>query len=282
MDSFNFVKMHTLGNDFVVIDLSRQQVEMNAEFAQSIADRNRGVGCDQILLVEPQDKAANIFDFRIFNADGSQSHQCGNGASCAAKLIYDCGYTAADATVILHTAADALQCAVSDDRHVTASLGVPKFAPADVPFASEAEQLRYLLNDVRIGGEALGVSILSIGNPHAVAQVDDADAFPVAKVGAQVESHVRFPERTNVEFTEVVASDRIRLRVFERGVGETLACGSGACAAVIAGRRQGLLSERVTVMQQAGEAVVEWAGAELPVYLTVPTTYVFEGRYTSP
>ncbi len=282
MDSFDFVKMHALGNDFVVIDLSRQQVEMNAEFAKSIADRYTGIGCDQILLVEPHDKADNIFDFQIFNADGSQSQQCGNGASCAAKLIHDLGYMDGSATVILRTAVDALRCTVLDDSHVTSSLGVPKFAPADVPFAAEAEQPLYSLDDVQVSGAALAISVLSIGNPHAAVQVDDADAYPVAQVGAQVESHARFPEKTNVEFTEVVASDRIRLRVFERGVGETLACGSGACAAVIAGRRQGLLSERVTVMQQAGEAVVEWTGPDSPVYLTVPTTYVFEGRYPAP
>jgi len=279
MNNFNFVKMNCLGNDFVIINRSDLDFEISPQFAKQIAQRHTGVGCDQILLFESVDKANNIFDFQIFNADGSQSEQCGNGAICTANLIYDRQYANAASSVMLRTSAADMRCHLSERCGVSAELGIPTFIPSEIPFLADDEQIQYELSDVKVDGKPIQVCVLAIGNPHAVTLVSDADAAAVRKVGRKVESHRRFPHRVNVEFMQVVSRERIYLRVFERGVGETWACGSGSSAAVAAGRRLGLLDESVTVKVKAGEVGVNWKGPGTPVSLTAPASYVFEGRW---
>ncbi len=269
---FEFTKMHALGNDFVVIDGVSQAVSFEPAQARSIADRHTGIGCDQILLVN--DAGENIFGFQIYNADGSESAQCGNGARCVARLLHDRGYPS-DRKFILRTRADELLCDVSGPE-ITVALGVPRFSPDDIPFLAESEQETYRL---AVGGESVQISALSIGNPHAVILVDDVAQAPVSEIGPLIESHSKFPERTNAEFLEIVSRNEIRLRVYERGVGETSACGSGASAAVVAGIRQGLLDDAVEVRLAAGSLSVEWRGGAVPVFLTGPATYVYEGRW---
>ncbi len=269
---FEFTKMHALGNDFVVIDSVETVVSFDPAQAKSVADRHTGIGCDQILLVSGA--GTNVFDFRIYNADGSESAQCGNGARCVARLLHDRGYpTKRD--FMLQTTADEIRCEVGA-TDVTVALGVPRFNPSDIPFIGESEQLTY---DLQVNDEMVQVSALSIGNPHAVLLVDDVDQAPVIKSGPVIESHSKFPQRTNVAFLQVVSRDQVRLRVYERGVGETFACGSGACAAVAAGIRLGLLNDSVEVMLMAGSLFVEWTGDGTAIYLSGPATYVYEGRW---
>lgn len=270
----SFTKMHSLGNDFVIIVGNEKRTYLTQDEAKSIANRNSGVGCDQILLVIPNCTEKNIFDFRIYNNDGSESAQCGNGARCVARFLHD-RRLANGENIILRTHADDILCKINDKSTVTVSLGVPNFVPSEVPFLADTAESTYELD---VDGESRVVSVLSIGNPHAVIVVPDVDSAPVNELGGSIEFHPRFPQRTNIEFMEVESSDSIRLRVHERGVGETSACGSGASAAVIAGRRLGLLGQHVTVNVEAGQLLVEWQGEDEPVLLTGPTTYVFEGR----
>lgn len=272
--NFEFVKMHSLGNDFVVIDGIEQKIFLTSDIVKAIAHRRTGVGCDQILLVKSIRGRKNIFEFRIFNADGSESSQCGNGACCVASLIYERAYSTGK-ELILQTNVDSLQCTIGQDRKVTAALGVPHFSPSDVPFLADSEEITYPLE---VNGKSLSISALSIGNPHAVMVVPDINNAPVEETGASIESHARFPERANVGYMQVETDSSISLRVFERGVGETLACGSGAGAAVIAGQRMGLLGTRVTVKFAIGEAVVEWKGAGSPVFLTASTSRAYRGE----
>lgn len=273
----SFTKMHALGNDFVVVFSDDGQYHLTQDKAKSIADRNLGVGCDQILLVNPIDGQQNLFHFRIYNNDGSESAQCGNGARCVAGFLRDRGI-AADGDIVLRTLADDIRCTVDTKGTVTVSLGVPCFTPSEIPFEAEAAAKTYLLE---ANGFTPTVSVLSIGNPHAVMLVPDVSSAAVDELGAAIEFHSRFPQRTNVGFMEIVSADSIRLRVHERGVGETSACGSGACAAVITGRRLGLLDESVTVHVRAGQLLVSWKGEGEPVLLSGPITYVYEGRLLS-
>ena len=273
----SFTKMHSLGNDFVVIFRDDQQFRLTQDEAKSIADRNLGIGCDQILLVIPIDRLSNLFAFRIYNNDGSESAQCGNGARCVARFLHDRGIVGGE-EIILRTYADDIRCTVDSENSVTVSLGIPCFTPSAIPFEAEAVEETYALET---NGSTQTVSVLSIGNPHAVMVVPDASSAPVNELGNAIEFHSRFPQRTNVGFMEVESADSIRLRVHERGVGETFACGSGACAAVIAGRRLGLLDESVAVNVEAGQLFVEWKGEGEPVFLTGPTTYVYEGQLLS-
>ncbi len=266
--------MHALGNDFVVIDGISQSVSLDPTQAKTIADRHIGIGCDQILLVNAAQ--ANIFEFRIFNADGSMSSQCGNGARCVARLLADRAY-ASEQEFILRTDVDDLVCTVNDSE-VTVALGIPNFDPPAIPFDASAEQLIY---DLQVGSETMQICALSIGNPHAVLLLDDIAQAPVAESGPLIESHTRFPEKTNVGYLQVVSRQLVRLRVFERGVGETFACGSGASAAVIAGIRRGLLDASVEVQLTAGSLFVQWHGEGSQVILTGPATYVYEGRWFS-
>jgi len=269
-----FTKMHGLGNDFVVFDAIGQRVSLSAEQARFIADRHFGVGCDQILLVEKPTRADADFRYRILNADGGEVSQCGNGARCFVRFVHDHGLSDRRA-IRVETASGIIQPRLLDNGEVTVDMGVPRFAPAEVPFVAAAEAPSYTLE---VDGGAVEIAALSMGNPHAVQRVDDLDSAPVTSLGAAIESHPRFPQRVNAGFMQVLDAHAIRLRVYERGAGETLACGSGACAAAVAGIRQGWLASPVTVHTRGGDLAIAWDGAGQPVYMTGPATTVFEGE----
>ncbi|HEB98919.1 MAG TPA: diaminopimelate epimerase [Thiotrichales bacterium] len=269
----HFVKMHGLGNDFVVIDAIRQHVELPPDAIRHIADRRRGIGCDQVLLVErPQSPDAD-FRYRIFNADGSEVEQCGNGARCFARFVRDEGLTTKD-RIPVETLAGLIELEVLADGQVRVDMGEPVFEPQRIPFQAEARAPSYALE---VNGESLDIGAVSMGNPHAVLRVEDVSEAPVARLGPAIEHHPRFPQRANVGFMQILDRGRIRLRVFERGVGETEACGTGACAAVVVGRLQGLLDEEVQVSLPGGDLVISWAGEGAPLYMTGPAERVFEG-----
>lgn len=261
--TLEFTKMQGLGNDFVVIDATKTPVPMDAATAQRIADRHFGIGCDQILLVKPAPRPDVDFGYQIFNADGSEVAQCGNGARCIARFVYEKGLSAKK-TIVVATANSTLTLERQANNQVTVSLGVPEIASIE-------RQL--MIPD----GTSLTITTLAVGNPHAVLTVDDAETAPVESLGPLIERHRDFPERINVGFMQVINREEIRLRVFERGAGETLACGSGACSAVVAGQLQGLLGNQVKTSLNGGEAVIDWAGKGEPVYLTGPAEFVFQG-----
>ncbi|HRH82337.1 MAG TPA: diaminopimelate epimerase [Thiobacillaceae bacterium] len=269
-----FTKMHGLGNDFVVFDGVNQVVAMTPELARRLADRHFGVGCDQILLVEDPGQADADFRYRIFNADGGEVQQCGNGARCFARFVRDHGLTKKD-VIRVATAAGIITLRVERDDRVTVDMGAPRLAPAEIPFIAGEQALTYWLT---VGERYVEISALSMGNPHAVLLVDDVERAPVADLGPAIEAHARFPERVNVGFMQPVSPYEIHLRVYERGSGETLACGTGACAAVVAGILRGLLENTVTVHTRGGDLTIAWAGGESPVYMTGPAETVFEGE----
>jgi len=268
-----FSKMHGLGNDFVVIDAINQSVDLTPQQIRQLADRHRGIGCDQLLLVEASDQPDSQFRYRIFNADGGEVEQCGNGARCFARFVHARGLTSS-LRIPVQTRAGRIELMIRDDDSVTVDMGVPQLEPADIPFQATARAPCYALS---VDDETHELGILSIGNPHAVLVVPHVDSAPVARLGPAIEAHPRFPRHVNVGFMEVVTRNHIRLRVFERGAGETQACGSGACAAVISGRIQGLLDETVSVELRGGDLMVSWAGEGQPVLMTGPATFVFEG-----
>ncbi|MGB9670536.1 MAG: diaminopimelate epimerase [Halothiobacillaceae bacterium] len=269
-----FVKMHGLGNDFVVLDGVRQPISLTTEQVRFLADRHFGIGCDQLLLVEAAPTPDTLFRYRIFNADGGEVEQCGNGARCFARFVRDEGLT--DATTIpVMTAAGRIVLHVEDNGEVTVDMGVPRLEPAEIPFEAPSRAMSYPL---AVHGEMHVISAVSMGNPHAVLRVEDADTAPVETLGPAIESHPRFPRRVNVGFMQVVAPDHIRLRVYERGAGETLACGTGACAAVVAGRLHGWLVDTVKVDLPGGRLTIHWQGEGRHVTMTGPATRVFEGR----
>ena len=269
-----FTKMHGLGNDFVVIDAVRQVVELDTAAIRQLADRHRGIGCDQVLLVERPRLPGTAFHYRIFNADGSEVEQCGNGARCFARFVRDQGLC--DQTEIpVGTAAGAIRLFIEPDGQVRVDMGVPILDPARIPFLADAQAPTY---DLAVDGETLTIGAVSMGNPHAVLLVEDADGAPVARLGPRIESHPRFPRRVNVGFMQVLAPDQVRLRVYERGTGETLACGTGACAAVVSGRTRGLLGPRVRVSLPGGDLVIEWSVNGRAVQMTGPAQRVFEGE----
>ncbi len=269
-----FSKMHGLGNDFVVVDAINQRFDPDPEQCRFIADRHFGIGCDQLLLVERPREAGSDFHYRIFNADGSEVEQCGNGARCFARFVRERGLT--DKKVIdVGTRAGLIRLFVEDDGQVRVNMGQPRFDPARIPFEAGAEADSYRLE---LDGQSLEIGAVSMGNPHAVLQVASVDDAPVGRLGPLVENHPRFPNRVNAGFMQVLGRDSIRLRVYERGAGETLACGTGACAAVAVGRRQGRLDERVRVRLPGGELVIHWSGAGQPVWMTGPAARVFDGE----
>ncbi|HSH41495.1 MAG TPA: diaminopimelate epimerase [Arenicellales bacterium] len=272
--TIEFTKMQGLGNDFVVIDGVRQTVELTPERARSLADRHLGVGCDQILVAEAIDDPAFDFRFRIYNADGGEVEQCGNGARAFARFVRDKGLTA-KAEIRVLTRGGPMSMHVATDGTVSVDMGVPTFEPAEIPFDAPARQPTYTLD---LQGESVEVSVLAIGNPHAVQEVENVDDAPVARQGPLIESHPRFPRRVNAGFMQIVDTGHIRLRVYERGVGETLACGSGACAAAVAGIQRGKLDNRVQVKVQGGLLLITWQGEGHPVWMSGPATTVFEGR----
>ena len=268
-----FTKMHGAGNDFVVIDLISQRYRPQEQDIRLLADRHFGVGCDQVLLVEAPDSPDVDFRYRIFNADGSEVENCGNGARCFARFVRDKQLTG-KRVIRVQTAGGVLELRVRDKHQVEVDMGVPVFAPAAIPFATGEQADSYLLN---VEGQQLEIGVLSMGNPHAVLRVDDVDAAPVATLGPAIECHPDFPQRVNVGFMQVISATEVRLRVFERGAGETLACGTGACAAAVYGMLRGWLQDTVTVQLPGGKLEITWAGTKHHVTMTGPTAVVFEG-----
>ncbi|HMZ09970.1 MAG TPA: diaminopimelate epimerase [Plasticicumulans sp.] len=271
--SLRFSKMHGLGNDFVVIDGVRQPVTLDADLVRRLGDRHFGVGFDQLLLVEPPTRPGMDFRYRIWNADGGEVEQCGNGARCFARFVRDHGLSDKDA-IAVETAGGDLVLHVEADGRVTVNMGAPRFEPADIPFEAPARALHYAVEQDEI---PYFLSVLSMGNPHAVLTVDSVAHAPVTTLGPKLEHHPRFPKRVNVGFIEGIDRSHVRVRVWERGAGETLACGTGACAAVVAGRLQGWLDERVEVELRGGRLTICWAGEGEPVYMTGPAVRVFDG-----
>lgn len=269
-----FTKMHGLGNDFMVIDAINQRVALTPEQVRSLADRHFGIGFDQLLLVEAATGPDTDFRYRIFNADGSEVGQCGNGARCFMQFVHENGLTH-KSLVRVETRNGRLELVREDDGQVTVNMGVPRFAPADIPFRVPAEAARYCLD---LGDRKVEIGAVSLGNPHAVLKVKDIDNAPVAELGPRIEQHALFPERANAGFMQIIDRGTIRLRVYERGAGETLACGSGACAAAVIGQYWGVLDSPVRVILSGGELVISWSGPGSPVMMTGPATTVYHGR----
>lgn len=269
-----FTKMHGLGNDFVVIDAIHQDVALNAETIRRIADRRFGVGCDQLLMVErPRTKKVQ-FRYRIFNADGSEVEQCGNGARCFAKFVHDKELTRSR-EIPVETSSGVIVLRLLEDNRVQVDMGVPILRPSEIPFSADQQSTEY---ELQVDEETVTVGAVSMGNPHAVLVVKDASTAPVAWLGPKIERHQRFPKRVNVGFMQVESASQVRLRVYERGAGETLACGTGACAAMVSGRLRGLLDSEVTVHLPGGALTIEWAGEGKPVLMTGPAETVYEGE----
>jgi len=268
--------MHGLGNDFVVIDAINQSIELSTEQVRYIADRRFGVGCDQLLLVEPPTIDGAEFRYRIFNADGGEVAQCGNGARCFARFVLDQGLTR-NTEIPVETASGLIVLALQDNGQVTVNMGVPQFAPESLPFEAAARSPSY---ELQTAEGLLDIGAVSMGNPHAVIEVVDVACVAVASLGGEVEQHPRFAQRVNVGFMQILSREAIRLRVYERGAGETLACGTGACAAVAVGRLQGKLSDVVKVGLPGGELVIRWQAENKPLYMTGPASHVFEGVIT--
>jgi diaminopimelate epimerase len=274
-----FSKMHGLGNDFVVIDAISQNVRLNAEKIRYIADRHFGIGCDQILLVEIPESSAVDFRYRIFNADGSEVENCGNGARCFARFVRDRKLTGKK-VIKVETAGGIILLKVQDDEQVSVDMGVPRLVPEQIPFVGENKTplTRDIIYPLEVAGNQLQISAVSMGNPHAVVLVDNVKTAAVETLGPLIENHPQFPARVNAGFMQVVSKDEINLRVYERGAGETLACGTGACAAVVAGRLRGLLNEKVKVNLPGGSLRIEWRDETSSVLMTGPAEFVFHGQ----
>lgn len=275
-----FTKMHGLGNDFVVLDLISQGLHIQPDHIRKLADRRLGIGFDQLLIAEPPDNPETDFKYRIFNADGSEVEQCGNGARCLLRFVRDRGLTT-KTEVRFETSTGIIECKLEKDGNITVNMGAPVLNPEKIPFVAEHAQILYHLDlDIPLCANRPQVAIaaVSMGNPHAVITVDNVDTAPVKQWGPVIENHERFPNRVNVGFMQVIGRDRIRLRVFERGVGETRACGTGAAAAVVAGRLQGLLDPCVAVELTGGTLTIAWQGDKAPVMMTGPACRVYEGR----
>jgi len=269
-----FTKMHGLGNDFVVLDATHAPLALERDQLRLLADRHFGIGCDQILQVEPPRSPDTDFYYRIFNADGGEVEQCGNGARCFVRFVREHGLT--DKTEIrVGTQSGVIVPKLEADGRVTVDMGVPQFEPARIPFFAERRALTYQLD---VGGTAIEISALSMGNPHAVQVVKDVDAAPVLTQGPAIEAHARFPQRVNAGYTQIIDRGRIKLRVYERGAGETLACGTGACAAVVAGIQRNLLDDSVVVATRGGDLGISWQGEGKPVLMTGPAVTVFSGE----
>lgn len=271
---FDFTKMHGLGNDFIVINALDTPFNLTATDIAVLADRRTGVGFDQLLVVEPPDGQQVDFTYRIFNADGGEVENCGNGARCFASYVTDKGLIDKK-TIRVSTAGGLMELSVLAPDQVLVNMGVPQFAPADVPFVAEEIAGSYPLD---VDGETLHVGVVAIGNPHAVTWIDDVKTIDIQRFGPVIEHHPRFPNRVNAGFAEVISRSEIRLRVYERGVGETQACGTGACAAVAVGIAQGILDNEVCVHLSGGDLQVKWLGKEAQIEMIGPSATVFEGR----
>ncbi len=273
-----FTKMQGLGNDFVVFDGVREPIELQPAEIRRLADRHFGVGCDQVLLVEKPTRPDVDFRYRIFNADGGEVEQCGNGARCFVQFVRARGLTD-KRTLRVETAGGVIEPALAADGEVTVNMGVPRFGAADVPFVGGSGAAAETLE---VAGTTVTISALAVGNPHAVQLVADLDAAPVTTQGPLIETHARFPRRANAGYMQVVDRANIRLRVWERGAGETLSCGTGACAAVVAGIRRGLLDSPVRVATRGGTLTIGWEGDAAPVMMAGPAETVFEGEWSIP
>ena len=273
-----FTKMQGLGNDFVMIDAVRQNIQLSESQVRYLADRHFGVGCDQLLVVEPAQTPGVDFRYRIFNADGGEVEQCGNGARCFARFVFDQGLTD-KREIRVETKRGIIAPRLEDDGNVTVDMGVPVLNPADVPFISDSDAW---VQPLDVAGTRVAITAVSMGNPHAVQVVADVDGAPVAEQGPLIEHHPRFPARVNAGFLQIVDAHRVRLRVFERGAGETLACGTGACAAVVTGILRELVVSPVTVETRGGELTIAWGGVGTPVMMTGPAVTVFSGELSLP
>ena len=284
-----FTKMQGAGNDFVVLDETRGRLNLSQRQYQFLADRHFGVGADQILSVRPSPAPGIDFEYVIHNADGGEVEQCGNGARCFARFVRDKGLSSSD-SVKVRTLSGVIEPRLNADGRVTVDMGAPVFEAAAIPFdaagidpqPSGGWETWQLALAPSASSAIISVAIVSMGNPHAVQVVDDVDTAPVATQGPLIEHHPRFTNRVNAGFMQVVSRSQVRLRVYERGAGETLACGTGACAAVVAGIRLGLLDSRVDVDTRGGRLTIEWAGLGQPVLMTGPATTVFEGEIELP
>ncbi len=272
--SLHFTKMQGLGNDFVVIDAINQTVELTSEQARLIADRHFGIGCDQLLLVEKTAQPGVDFRYRILNADGSEVEQCGNGARCFARFVQHKGLTN-KSVIVVETYAGNMTLHLLESEQVRVDMGIPQLQPAEIPFDAPQQAKSYPID---AAGKIWQVGVVSMGNPHVVIPVDDIQQAPVASLGPLLESHPRFPNRVNVGFMQCLNRQHIKLRVYERGAAETLACGSGACAAVVSGRIRGWLDECVTVSLPGGDLVIRWPGEGQSVEMSGPAVIVFEGN----
>ena len=269
-----FTKMHGLGNDFVVLDATRVPLSLSVDELRLLADRHFGVGCDQILQVEPARTAGTDFYYRIFNADGGEVEQCGNGARCFVRYVHDKALTQ-KTRIRVGTLSGIIEPTLEADGQVTVDMGAPIFEPALIPFVAREQALTY---ELTIDKKLIIINSLSMGNPHAVQVVSDVVKADVETEGPLIESHPRFPKRVNAGFMQIVSRSFIKLRVYERGAGETLACGSGACAAVVAGIQRGLLDARVRVTTRGGDLGISWAGEGSPVMMTGPAITVYDGE----
>jgi diaminopimelate epimerase len=270
----DFTKMHGVGNDFIVFDAPADRAILEPERLRALADRRSGIGFDQALVLNSPRRADSALFYRIFNADGDEVEQCGNGARCIAALLHHRGLTR-NGAVTLDSPAGLIHARIGGDARVSVNMGIPNFEPSSLPFAADGAADSYPLE---VGGRVLEVGVVSVGNPHAVLTVDSVANAPVATLGPLLESHPRFPKRVNVGFLELVARDAVRLRVYERGAGETLSCGTGACAAVAVARRRGQLDPEVRVGVRGGELQVNWGGTGEPIWLSGPTEISYEGH----
>ncbi|KJY81625.1 diaminopimelate epimerase [Vibrio galatheae] len=271
---FHFSKMHGLGNDFMVVDCITQNIFFSPDLIRRLADRHTGVGFDQLLVVEAPYDPETDFHYRIFNADGSEVEQCGNGARCFARFVRMKGLTN-KYSISVSTKKGKMLLNIEEDDEVTVNMGIPEFEPSKIPFKAKQTEKTYIL---RTGDKTLFCGAVSMGNPHVVTVVDDVATADVEALGPLLESHERFPERVNAGFMQVVSRNEVNLRVYERGAGETQACGSGACGAVAVGIIQGLLDETVTVNLPGGSLCISWQGVGKPLYMTGPATHVFDGQ----
>jgi diaminopimelate epimerase len=269
-----FTKMQGAGNDFVVLDETRQRLGLSAEQYRQLADRHFGVGADQILTVRPSPAPGIDFEYVIHNADGGEVEQCGNGARCFARFVIDKRLTAKK-RIRVETKNSVIELNVRSDGQITVDMGAPRLLPAEIPFVAPEAALAY---EVEVGGQTVELAAVSMGNPHGVLRVDNVDTAPVHTLGPQLETHPRFPQKANIGFLQVVDAHHARLRVWERGCGETQACGTGACAAAVAGIRQGWLESPVQISLPGGSLSIEWAGPGQPVMMTGPALRVFEGQ----
>ncbi|KAB0300431.1 diaminopimelate epimerase [Vibrio fortis] len=271
---FHFSKMHGLGNDFMVVDCITQNIFFSPDLIRRLADRHTGVGFDQLLVVEAPYDPETDFHYRIFNADGSEVEQCGNGARCFARFVRMKGLTN-KYSINVSTKKGKMVLKIEENDQITVNMGVPEFEPSKIPFKAKQPEKTYIL---RTDEHTLFCGAVSMGNPHVVTVVDDVDTADVDTIGPLLESHERFPERVNAGFMQVVTRDEVRLRVYERGAGETQACGSGACGAVAVGITQGLLSNEVKVSLPGGDLQISWQGPGKPLFMTGPATHVFDGQ----